>query len=77
MLYDQLNHQKNVLTGTARKQTHAWNTENAHLKELRSNLRKEKQTTRSGALTVSVMAPGIPSKKAGHPQPESNFVVDL
>jgi hypothetical protein len=27
--------------------------------------------------TVSVMAPGRPSKKAGQPQPESNFVVDL
>jgi hypothetical protein len=27
--------------------------------------------------TVSVMAPGRPSKKAGQPQPESNLVVDL
>lgn len=31
----------------------------------------------SHARTVSLMAPGIPSKNAGHPQPESNFVVDL
>lgn len=28
-------------------------------------------------LTERVMAPGRPSKKAGQPQPELNFVVDL
>lgn len=27
--------------------------------------------------TARLMAPGSPSKKAGQPHPESNFVVDL
>jgi hypothetical protein len=36
--------------------------------------RKKKEEIR---FTVRLMAPGIASKKAGQPQPESNLVVDL